>query len=161
MSSRALLVQRYGGRHDRNPLVPQRERKLDDRRRLEFGQRSGNRDDVFIGISGVTVTSSSDVTVKSIGVGNSELVISGSSTFSATNGTGPNEITGTIKVNNGSALEFVGGTVENLGGTIEMIQPKQKPISTLPITSCWREAATSSCQRMQTTTFSAKPAVPY
>ena len=58
--------------------------------------------------------------MKSIGVGDAELVISSSSTFSATNGTGPNEITGTIKVNNGSALEIVGGTVDNFGGTIEI-----------------------------------------
>jgi hypothetical protein len=73
-------------------------------------------DDVFIGIQGIAVTSDANVTVHSIGTNShSRLVIDGNSEFVATNGTGPTENLGTIKVQDGSVFEVDAGTFYNNG----------------------------------------------
>ena len=74
-------------------------------------------EDAFIGTNGAIVGSGSNETVNSIGTGTNAdvLLINGDSLFTAVNGTGPNENSGTIEVDNGSALEVFAGTFFNPG----------------------------------------------
>ncbi len=83
------------------------------------GTVPGAADDVFIGLSGITVTSDGSVTVNSIGTNtNATLDIGGMSTFTATNGTGSSENLGTIKVNGDSTLDIGAGTFADYGTII-------------------------------------------
>ncbi len=83
------------------------------------GTVPGASDDVFIGVSGVTVTSDSSVTVNSIGTNtHSTLDISGMSTFTAINGTGSSENLGTIRIFGDSTLDISAGTFTNYGAVI-------------------------------------------
>ena len=80
----------------------------------------GSSDDAFIGNNGVTVTSDSNETVNSIGTGNTAtLKITGDSSFTSTQGTGPNGNYGTIDVTDGSTLTVDLGAVTNFG-TVEL-----------------------------------------
>ena len=130
------------------------------------GTVPGAADDVFIGLSGVTVTSDGSVTVNSIGTNtNATLDIGGMSTFTAANGTGSSENLGTIKVNGDSTLNIGAGTfadygtiilgpngayntilIDNVvqlqgGGSIEMAQKMPMPIwvgrQPAPAMKCW------------------------
>jgi hypothetical protein len=83
------------------------------------GTVPGASDDVFIGISGVTVTSDANVTVDSIGTNtNTTLVIANESTFVATNGTGSSLNLGTIKVTGDGSLNVGAGVFENFGSVV-------------------------------------------
>lgn len=83
------------------------------------GTVPGASDDVFIGISGVTVTSDANVTVDSIGTNtNTTLVIANESTFVATNGTGSSLNLGTIKVTGDGSLNVGAGVFENSGSVV-------------------------------------------
>jgi hypothetical protein len=80
------------------------------------GSAPGASDDAFVGIQGITVTSDSNVTVNSIGTNlHSRLVIGGTSTFTATDGTGPTENLGTIQVEDAGTFQVGAGTFYNYG----------------------------------------------
>jgi hypothetical protein len=85
------------------------------------GTVPGASDDVFIGngVTAVTVTSDSNVTVNSIGTNtHSTLDIGGMSTFTATNGTGSSENLGTIRIFGDSTLDISAGTFADYGAVI-------------------------------------------
>jgi hypothetical protein len=80
------------------------------------GTVPGSSDDAFIGISNVSVTSSANVTVNSLGTGTTDfLTIIGPSVFTTLQGTGTSANFGTIFIEDGSALEVNTGTFDNFG----------------------------------------------